>query len=161
MMNTATLDPVSVTLPQEESSQSTFAQKLFLSDPVSVYREGAIMNQLVGFAQIKDNWDGNGAYAPSMAAILNVVFLTQLLPYRAVSLLEEDDVYLSFHGTIIIDLEKNNKLLSIEMGDDSLGYFLEENEEIVETSVETRDIEPFSRLSLSSGLAQATEWLLI
>lgn len=155
-MNTDILEPVSITMPPEERLDNTFAENIYRSLPVQIYYSGDIHTKIISFLEIEDHSENNETYIPSKYAILNALYFIQLLPEYVLSIMEEDDVYLSFHGTIIFDIEKSGKLLSVEIGDDTYGYFLEEENQIIQV----KDTEPMHRFAFSSDLRAAMDRLL-
>lgn len=144
-MYATTIKPVSITFPRTNSYQ----------DPVEIYENDFVLEKflqhLLEFTTIKGDWDRNGAVAPSWETIQNAWYFILLTPHHALTYLDPENVYPTPYGTIILDFENSNKLLSIEIGKQNLGYFLEEDNKYIEM----KEKEPFSRVGLSTELKQA------
>ena len=72
---------------------------------------------------LNDNWDGEGAVAPNPKALENSRKLLSLLSKDQLRLLSNDDIYASSYGSIVMDFETHRGLVSVEMGDTTMGVF--------------------------------------
>lgn len=64
----------------------------------------------------------------SSAVLTNTWSVLDRLSLKSLDRLNIDDIMVSSYGTIIIDWEKDREnVFSLEIGKDSLGYFIEEN----------------------------------
>ncbi len=154
-MNTILTRPVSLFSLLEKNISYPSTNEIH-SEPVYVYASNDIQNIILGFTQLENNWDGQGACAPSESAIHNALYFIGLVPDVVVALIEKEDVYCTAHGTIIIDIENKSKILSIEIGDHSLGCFLESSDDILSR----KDHETFNRYNLSDDLVKIIQLLM-
>ncbi|WP_028296294.1 hypothetical protein [Olivibacter sitiensis] len=122
-----------------------------ITEPVSVYPSAELFDRITGFLALGDNWDGYGAVPPSFSAVRNTMKLLALLPRDVFNLLDVDDIICTSYGTVVMDFQKENRLLSVEIGDKGLGYFMKQNDEI--TLV--RENELFNGIAFSSDLNRA------
>ncbi len=106
-------------------------------DPIESNISDEIMARLSSFSYLDENWDSNGAVQLDDATIENCFFLLQKLPKKYLQNISRDDISLTPYGTIVLDWTDKNKMLSLEIGDDSIGYFakLANNETSIAESV--------------------------
>ena len=126
------------------------------TEPVTVYSSSDVCKRILSFMELGENWDGAGAVQPSFSVIDNAIKLLDLLPSNIVNLLDTEDVVCTPYGTIVFDFQKENRLLSIEVGEKGLGYFMEENDEYVLT----KEYEPFNGIDFSDQLIEALRTLI-
>jgi len=84
--------------------------------------------KIAAFADLAEDWAGEGAVAPSNEAIKKAVdFLSGLAP-NFVAHLNCDDIVPSPYGTISLEwTNKRRDFVCVEVGDDEIGYFYELN----------------------------------
>ena len=153
-MNSSIIEPVSVTTLPLELSEMNESTQIQFSFPVNIDNIGVLLYRLVSFIAMKDDCNQEGIVTPSRTALMNAIhFLFQISDLT--HLLQAEDIYCTKHGTIVIDLEMQNKLLSVEIGDRNLGYIMEENE----TIIKTLDKQPVAAFYLSPEISDALSWL--
>lgn len=76
-------------------------------------------------SQLKNNWDGYGAVPPSHSVVDNTKNFITSLPKVIINLLIEDNITPTPYGTIVLDIKKLESLISVEIGDEMIGYFTE------------------------------------
>lgn len=74
---------------------------------------------------LKDNWDGYGACAPSLEVYNNVIHFLNSLSGDIKRYLPADNIEPTPYGTITIDFENKDKLVSVEIGKTKIGFFSE------------------------------------
>lgn len=94
-------------------------------DPIHIDIKMDLKEKLYSYLVLNHNWDNYGAIKPEEKVIQNCFCFLRKLPERYLSNFSKDDLSITPYGTIVLDWEDKNKLLSIEIGNDSLGYFTE------------------------------------
>lgn len=97
-------------------------------DPINIDIKNDLRKKLYSYLVLNNNWDNYGAIKPEEKVIRNCFGFLRNLPERYLSNLSKEDLSITPYGTIVLDWEDKNKLLSIEIGNDSLGYFTELND---------------------------------
>ena len=72
---------------------------------------------------LQQNWDGCGAVKPNSDAIRNARHLVDILDKEKLKSLHPEDIYASTYGSVIFDFETQRGLVSVEIGDTSMGFF--------------------------------------
>lgn len=72
---------------------------------------------------LQHNWDGDGAEAPNKDAIANARRLVMMLSPKDLSHLDVNDIYPSTYGSVIMDFEVERGLVSVELGDKTMGFY--------------------------------------
>lgn len=78
---------------------------------------------LESLSHLKDNWDGDGAVQPNQEALTNSKRLLSLMDITVLQTLSPESVYASSYGSVVMDFETNRGLVSVEMGDKSMGFY--------------------------------------
>lgn len=131
-----------------------FGSKAY-NDPVDLYSSFDIQNAILKFIELENDWDGMGACAPAKSAIYNAFYFIELLPKSVIALIEQDDIICTTYGTIVIDIESQDKILSVEIGDQGLGYFFEASDEVFLK----KENQIFNRYYLSDDLVKIIQIL--
>jgi len=74
-------------------------------------------------SELKDNWDGYGASAPSIIVLYNLTKFIYYLENNGLIIKYDVDITPTSYGTIDVDINSNNGLVSIEIGTRNIGYF--------------------------------------
>lgn len=69
------------------------------------------------------DWDGEGALAPNSEALKNSRRLLSLLKSEQLQALSPVDIYASSYGSVVMDFETHRGLVSVEMGDTTMGFY--------------------------------------
>ncbi len=77
----------------------------------------------------------------------NAVHLLEKLPESFIELLSPESIYKSKYNTLIIELEKESKSITIDIGSKSFGYFVENGAEVVDYKEELTTIDKNSSIS--------------
>lgn len=126
-------------------------------EPVDNYFTTEFQNQVRNLSNLENDWAGPGSVPPSEEAIQNTFRLIEQLPEHIISAIDTEDISCTSHGTIVIDMNAGEKLLSVEVGDDSMGFFLEEDGQIILL----KDIEPLGlRFRMHEYMRAALEKLM-
>lgn len=72
---------------------------------------------------LRDNWDGYGSEKPNREAIMNARHLIETLDRETLKSLASDAIYPSSYGSVILDFETERGLVSVEIGDKTMGFF--------------------------------------
>lgn len=151
-MNYANIYPVSASLTPLFPSDPKV-----VIEPVDNYFTTEFQNQVRNLSFLENDWAGPGSVPPSEEAIQNTIRMIEQLPEYIIFTINKDDISCTAHGTIVIDMSMGEKLLSVEVGDDSMGFFLEEDGQIILL----RDIEPLGiRFGMHEYLRGALEKLM-
>ncbi|CAD5270657.1 MULTISPECIES: hypothetical protein [unclassified Imperialibacter] len=97
-----------------------------LTEPVySNIKYNIIKSRIISFLSFSDNWDGYGAIKPLHKTIYNSILFATLLPDSLLENLDIDEISPTPYGTIVIDFKGNGSLISVEIGEDEVGFFSE------------------------------------
>jgi hypothetical protein len=84
-----------------------------------------IHEEINSYKNLKDGWDGVDSSAPTDETINNTLGLVDLLD-DCLELIDEDYIYVTWDGTIVIDFQNDyDDLVSVEIGQSSVGYFFQ------------------------------------
>ena len=84
-----------------------------------------IHGEINSYKNLKDGWDGDDSFRPSDETINNSINSVNSLG-NLVELIDEDYIYPTGDGTIVIDFQNDNgDLVSVEIRERSIGYFFE------------------------------------
>lgn|SRR5690625_851290 len=122
-MNSIFSRPVSTSLPSLSFNSTTI-------EPVDQYQTAELVDRINSFLDLSEDWTGPGSVPPSKLTIENTNKLLEFLPDRIIDFIHEEDIVPTPYGTIVIDIEIQGNLLSLEVGDKGMGYFLEINGDI-------------------------------
>lgn len=75
------------------------------------------------------NWDGEGAVAPKAEALKNSRKLLSLLKTEQLQALSPADIYASSYGSVVMDFETRRGLVSVEVGDTTMGFYTDFHDE--------------------------------
>ncbi len=78
---------------------------------------------------LKSNWDGNGGVPPDHTVIANANAFISILPLSIANELNENKIIPTPYGTLVFDWEKNSNLISVEIGENEIGFFTEFSDE--------------------------------
>lgn len=98
-------------------------------DLVSINAPVVDMVRLPFFAKVDrislldNNWDGYGSEKPNSQAIKNARHLIETLDRETLKYLTTDAIYPSSYGSVILDFETKRGLVSVEIGDNTMGFF--------------------------------------
>ncbi len=84
----------------------------------------SLYNKILLSTLLSDGWDGDDSYAPIPETINNILLLVKSLPeyYKVLY----SDMHVNHHGTVTITWEnKNDDMLSVEIGKEMMSYFTE------------------------------------
>jgi hypothetical protein len=72
---------------------------------------------------LNDNWDGNGSVAPDAIVFDNAKKFLSELPLSILNELTSSKIVPTPYGTLVFDWEKGFNLVSIEIGNNEIGFF--------------------------------------
>lgn len=90
------------------------------------------LNQI---SSLKENWDGFGASVISEKITNQTMGFLSAIPSHLISKIDEDSIYPTPYGTILMELDINDSELSIEIGEDEISYYLEVDNTIIGENV--------------------------
>ncbi|MFN0034731.1 MAG: hypothetical protein ACKVUS_06685 [Saprospiraceae bacterium] len=85
----------------------------------------AITNRIEAIHRLQNNWDGYGAITPTHKVFQNTYLFLNLLPIDISLTLLPDNISPTPYGTLQLDWQKNNALLSVEIGTSKIAFFSE------------------------------------
>lgn len=89
----------------------------------------ALRNRISEISLLHTNWNGNGAIPPSEHVIKNSFrFLDSIIYYGYANYIKPEDIVPTPYGTIDIDFESSQGLVSVEIGREKIGFFTEYND---------------------------------
>jgi hypothetical protein len=83
----------------------------------------SVIDRLWSLAKLKENWDGYGASPINQNAILNSISFLDLIPTSFNKMIDEDTITPTPYGTIVFDWENDKGILSVEIGNTTMGFF--------------------------------------
>lgn len=92
--------------------------RLSMTNPMT-----AVKNRISEIDHLSDNWDGYAAKAPSQKVIKNSFKFIDALLKEGIDNIEPDDIYPMTYGSVIIELNNGKGMVSIEIGQHSIGFF--------------------------------------
>ena len=117
---------VSLDVEQEDYS-STY---VLMSSHLMTSPATSLKNRVSEISQLEDDWNCEGAVAPSEEVIKNTFkFLDVIEAFGFVDYLNSDNIVPTPYGTIDLDFETESKgIVSVEIGKQEIGYFTEYND---------------------------------
>jgi hypothetical protein len=94
-------------------------------DPVKINPLAALENKIHSIKNLQVNWDGYGADVPDEKVIVNSLSFLNKLPEVIQTEVKPDKILPTPYGTIVFDIERDNSLISIEIGEHKIGFFSE------------------------------------
>jgi|GEM_PF-5942114 len=134
-----------------EDGTYTTIMKSIQENPINV----EISKRINEIASLNYNWDGYNAVTPEPIVFLNVYNFLKSLPTYVIGNLNKDEITPTPYGTIVLDWNKNDELVSVEIGETECGFFSEFNDN---TNMEL-DAIPFTKDQIPFQLATAFEKL--
>lgn len=103
-----------------DTSLSSFETmvKLSMSRPLT-----AIKNRISEIDNLSDNWDGYGAVTPSKEVIKNSFKFVDSLLNMGFDAVDPEDIYPMTYGSVVIEINNSNGMVSVEIGKHSIGFF--------------------------------------
>jgi hypothetical protein len=84
-----------------------------------------IHQEINSYKNLKDSWDGDGSQLILRKTIHNTINFVNSLE-NLLELIDEDYIYPTGDGTIVIDFQNDNDdLVSVEIRESSIGYFFQ------------------------------------
>jgi hypothetical protein len=120
-----TSEPISILkhLEIEEVVSDAALRKELAFAPVKTNPFLEIKSKIYSLKQLPNNWDGMGAVTPNIKTINNSLSFLHCLPESAFTNLTKDNIVATPYGTIVFDIEKDDDLVSVEIGDSKIGFF--------------------------------------
>ncbi len=112
---------------------------------------------LYSMQELEENWDGNGAVKPDNIVIENAVSFMSTLPFSIINDVKQDKITATPYGTLVLNWEKNNQLISVEIGESELGFF----SEFVDNDNLSIESTPFDKNELPKELLSAFKKLYL
>lgn len=113
----------------------------------------ALKNRISEISHLNYNWNGEGAVVPSEQVLKNAFkFLDCILILGYTNYVKPEDIVPTPYGTIDMDFETGQGLVSIEIGKDQIGFFTEfgTKEDVISDGIKTnfRSIPPILQQAL-------------
>ncbi len=83
----------------------------------------SLLMRMEEISRLRTNWDGDGAVTPNADAVRNARKLIIQLDEKDADKLLGGDVYASPYGSVVMDFETERGMVSVEIGDRSMGFF--------------------------------------
>jgi len=98
------------------------------------YKVSKFVGRLNKILALDENWDGFNSARVGENVILNSMAFLGSIPAHLISRIEEDNIYPTPYGTILIEIENEVEELSIEVGANELSYYFERDEVLTNDS---------------------------
>lgn len=82
-----------------------------------------IKRRMEKLARLQNNWDGYGASSVNRQVVKNATTFLRTLQNNGLQLPSSDDVYATPYGSIVMELYNKYGLVSLEIGEQQVGYF--------------------------------------
>ncbi|NDP20721.1 MAG: hypothetical protein GZ091_06545 [Paludibacter sp.] len=102
------------------SNQTFKPSAIQFSQPLS-YKK--FQQQLAKIYCLRNNWDGKNACEVDLLVYSNTNDFLSKIDSKILDFLNEQSILPTPYGTITLDFEKNNNLVSIEIGETQIGFF--------------------------------------
>ncbi|HEY1018437.1 MAG TPA: hypothetical protein VGE25_05535 [Sediminibacterium sp.] len=114
-----------VTVQQMRSQEKSIYLKDYYQyiEPIRVDFFSNVESKINSFKHLSNNWDGFGADVPDDKVINNSIKFASNLPDAIRSEINPESVVATPYGTIVFDIEHNEDLISIEIGEKNIGFF--------------------------------------
>lgn len=103
-----------------DASLSSFETmvKLSMSRPLT-----AVKNRISEIENLSDDWDGYDAVSPSHEVIKNSFKFVDCLLNMGIDTIDPEDIYPMTYGSVVIEINNSNGMVSVEIGKHSIGFF--------------------------------------
>lgn len=115
--------PVESEQPDETLAHVKWDDLLYFSKPVKFDKSFNLENKISGFKNLASNWDGYGSTTISQKVISNALQFLKTIDEPLINDIDPESLTPTPYGTIVIDIENKNDLLSIEIGESKIGFF--------------------------------------
>lgn len=124
-----------------------------ISRNLMISPDTALKNRISEISHLSYNWNGEGAVVPSERVLKNAFkFLDCILILGYTNYVKPEDIVPTPYGTIDMDFETGQGLVSIEIGKDQIGFFTEfgTKEDVFSDGIKTnfRSIPPILQQAL-------------
>ncbi len=89
----------------------------------TIYTLNEINTNILSFACLQKNWDGFGAFPLENKSCVNALSIVSMLNKDIIN--QISDLFPNPHGTLTIEWETINGLLSLEIGNEEISYYKE------------------------------------
>ena len=79
--------------------------------------------ELSEFVCLPDNWDGYGGIPLELAAYENANHFLDQVDRNILKYLSQESLQPTPYGTVVMDFQKGRNLVSVEIGNDKIGFF--------------------------------------
>lgn len=86
-------------------------------------RVNRVSDLVSSFRSVNNDWNGNGAVAPSDAVINNTLAFVGILEKGNYAFPAVEDIQIMPYGSIVMDIHVPRGVVSIEIGNSQVGYF--------------------------------------
>ena len=93
--------------------------------PVQINPHTQAIKKITDLTHLPNNWDGYGASDIDYNVIQNSIAFLQIIPDAIANKLKEDNIIATPYGTVVMDFVFNSDLISVEIGEKTLGFFSE------------------------------------
>ena len=80
-------------------------------------------HELAEFVCLPNNWDGYGVTPLELAAYMNANLFLEQLSRNVLAHLSTDALQPTPYGTVVMDFKRGEDLVSVEIGNNSIGFF--------------------------------------
>jgi hypothetical protein len=94
------------------------------SQPLNYKR---FQQRLAKIYSLEYNWNGENGCSVDLLVYINTNEFLSKIDSKILDYLKDDEILPTPYGTITLDFEKNNELVSIEIGENKIGFFTDFN----------------------------------
>jgi len=115
--------PIKYNIVDERLARIKNENLLSYAEPIKYKHSVPLENRVASFSKLKINWDGYGGVVPQKNVINNSLRFIQSLPTSLLESIEIDSIIPTPYGSIVIDFENGNNTISVEIGENKIGFF--------------------------------------
>jgi hypothetical protein len=129
-----------LTMPISQGSLTIYSDEYIEKEDFEAYFPitfnicSILIDRVERFNNVASNdWSSAGFKLPDEMTFNNVKLFLTMIPEDYLYSLLPDNIEPTPYGTFVLDFEKNDKLLSIEIGKDKIGFYTKFNNEVKDT----------------------------
>ena len=116
---------ISVSYATDETYYNNVETLAYLMDNAITSQHVALKNRISEIDNLENNWDGYAAVAPSERVIKNVFKFIDCILDEGFNTIKKDDILPTPYGSIVLDFNSSKGLVSVEVGENQIGFFTE------------------------------------
>ncbi len=118
------IKPISQQVVTIKSNEYIEKEDFELYSPIKFEILSILVNQVDKYCDFnEDQWEHSGYKMPGVSTFSNVKGFLCTLPEKYLFYLSPDDIEPTPYGTFVLEFNYNDKVISLEIGKDKIGYY--------------------------------------